>query len=139
MPGRRNPSPVRSPIMMPRPAVAAGAAVAVLLAGCSSETSEPAPDPVVMVRQAQQRVTLAGTGALTVRSASRLQDADLRSTWSGFYDLSRHLWTVTVAFELGSRRGTLRMIGTADHTYQASNEAYAPQYRGKWLVTAGVP
>lgn len=124
--------------MTPRLAVAAGAALAVLVAGCGGTDAagpEEPPPAAALVREAQERIRLAGTGRLTVHQVALVDGAELIVTWAGVYDLERHLWSTTGEYELAAETTRFDLVGTADHTFRAS-PAFGPQYRGKWLLGA---
>jgi hypothetical protein len=117
---------------------AASAALAVLVAGCGSAASpraERPPPAAELVRQAQERIRLAGTGHVVAHQLALVGDDELIAVWSGDYDLQRHLWSVTGRYELADERNEIRAVGTADHTFVAS-AALGERYRGKWLLGA---
>jgi hypothetical protein len=122
--------------MTPRLTRVAGAALAVLVAGCGSAEApraEQPPPAAGLVRQAQERIRLAGTGHVVAHQLALVGDDELIVVWSGDYDLRRHLWSVTGRYELADERNEVRAGGRRDHTGVASAGRGA-RYRGKWLL-----
>jgi len=123
--------------MTPRlAAVAAVAAVALLVAGCGTggdPTAEVPPPAAELVRLAQERIRLAGTGHLTVHEVALDNDAQVIMIWTGDYDLLRHLWSVRAELEAGTERGKADLVGAADHVF-SSSPSYPARYRGKWVL-----
>jgi len=122
--------------MTPRLTVVAAAAVALLVAGCGTggdPVAERPPPAAELVRQAQQRIRLAGTGHLTVHEVARDGDTEDIMIWTGDYDLGRHLWSTRGDLEAGTDRLRVDVVGAADHVFRTSS-TYPARYRGKWVL-----